>query len=309
MPLKLEPMANSIETSISPSIAPVKAISVGTLGAFALLCLAWGSTWLPLKHGVAHLPPLLFVASRFLAGGLVLWLAAGRTRPPPPASLWPGALLMVAANYGLMAWGAARVPSGLAATVNLATVPLAVLVFAGRRPRLPQMAALALGVAGLVLLAWSSGRSLGGAAPAGLGGNALIGTLRLKAAGPILTPVALSAWHSLVGGALLLGLSAATEPWSPALRAAFLTPAALAGWALLVLLGTILGFSLYLALLRRWSASAVASYAYVCPVVALVLGFLVDGERPGAGELAASLSLIAAAALALLPSRSQETGR
>jgi drug/metabolite transporter (DMT)-like permease len=194
-------------------------------------------------------------------------------------------------------------------------VPLAVLVFAGRRPRLPQMAALALGVAGLVLLAWSSGRSLGGAAPAGLGALALgaagdgIGTLRLKAAGPILTPVALSAWHSLVGGALLLGLSAATEPWSPALRAAFLTPAALAGWALLVLLGTILGFSLYLALLRRWSASAVASYAYVCPVVALVLGFLVDGERPGAGELAASLSLIAAAALALLPSRSQETGR
>jgi drug/metabolite transporter (DMT)-like permease len=309
-------MRNSIEPSISQSAAVVKPpASMAAFGAFALLCLAWGSTWLPLKHGVAHLPPLLFAASRFLAGGLVLWLAGGRTRPPAAASLWPGAVLMVAANYGLMAWGAARAPSGLAATVNLATVPLSVLVFAGRRPRRPQAAALALGIAGLVLLAWSSGRSLGGAASAGLGAVALgaacygIGTVRLEAARTTLPPVALSAWHCLTGGALLLGLSAALEPWDRAVWDIFLAPAALANWALLVLLGTILGFSLYLALLRRWSAASVASYAYVCPVVALALGFAIDGERPGPGELAASLALVVAAALALVPHRPEEKPR
>ena len=306
------------EISISDSIAPVKplaprTVSIRTIGGFALLCLAWGSTWLPLKHGVAHLPPLLFVGSRFLAGGLVLWVASRCHRPPPLRLLWPGAILMIAANYGLMGWGAGLTPSGLAATVNFATVPLSILLFAGHRPSAGQMAALALGVAGLVLLAWSSGRTLGGAAPAGLGAIALgaacygIGTLRMKAEATTLSPVGLAAWHSLAGGTLLLMLSFGLEPWDRAVWAAFIAPAALANWAVLVLLSTIVGFSLYLALLRRWSAASVASYAYVCPVVALALGLLVDGERPAPGELAASLTLIAASALALIPrSKPQE---
>ncbi|GGE99823.1 O-acetylserine/cysteine export protein [Aliidongia dinghuensis] len=289
-------------------MAPVKSSGRAvSIGAFALLCLAWGGTWLPLKHGVAHLPPLLFVGSRFLAGGLVLWLWAGRAAPPPRSALWPGAVLMVAANYGLMAWGAGRVPSGLAAMVNFATVPLAVLLLAGRRPSPGQTAALALGLAGLALLAWSAGRTMGGAAPAGLGAIALgaacygLGTLRMKAAAAIGSPIRVAAWHSLAGGALLLMLSAATEPWDRAVWAQILDPAALASWALLVVLGTVIGFSLYLVLLGRWSAAAVASYAYVCPVVALALGALVDGERPGPSEIAACLVLMAAAALAILP--------
>ena len=300
------------EFSISQSTAPVKppapdSVSIRAIGGFALLCLAWGATWLPLKRGVAHLPPLLFVGTRFLAGGVVLWLAGGRTRPPPLGLLWPGAVLMIALNYGLMAWGAGRVPSGLAATVNLATVPLAILLGAGRRPSAGQIAALVLGGAGLVLLAWSSGRALGGAAPAGLGAVALgaacygIGTVRMKAVPTTLSPVGLAAWHSLVGGALLLALSLCLEPWDRPVWTEFLTPVALANWAVLVVLGTVVGFSLYLALLRRWSAAAVASYAYVCPVVALALGALVDGERPAHGELAASLALIVAAALAVVP--------
>lgn len=276
-----------------------------TLGGFALLCLCWAATWLPLKHGVAHVPPLLFVASRFLAGGLALWLAAGGIRPPGLRLLWPGAVLMIAANYGLMAWGAARVPSGLAATVNFASVPLAVLIFAGRRPRPGQIAALVLGAIGLVLLCLESGQLRGGA-PAGLGAIALgaacygLGTMRMKAAPTGLSPLGLAAWHSMVGGGLLLGLSWLVEPWDANAWSRFTAPAALLDWAVLVLLSTIVGFPLYLALLRRWSAPAVASYAYVCPVIALALGALIDGERPTAGQGAAGLMLIAAAALALL---------
>jgi len=204
-----------------------------------------------------------------------------------------------------MGWGAARVPSGLAATVNFATVPLAVLIFAGRRPRRSQVAALILGAAGLTLLGLASDPRLG-AAPTGLGAIALgaacygLGTVRMKALSTTLSPVGMAAWHSLVGGALLLGLSALLEPWRPDLWERFLAPAALANWALLVLLSTIVGFTLYLALLRHWSATSVASYAYVCPVIALVLGVAIDGERPAPAQWAASLILIGAAALALV---------
>ena len=290
----------SVESSMSQSTAPVKPWAIG---GFALLCLCWGATWLPLKHGVAHLPPLLFVASRFLAGGLMLWPVGGCARPPGLRLLWPGAVLMIAANYGLMAWGAARVSSGLAATVNFATVPLAILIFAGRRPGRGQIAALILGGIGLTLLCL---RQSGAAAPTGLGAIAAgaacygLGTGRMKALAPSQSPVALAAWHSLAGGALLLGLSGVTEPWTAQAWAGFMAPGALMNWAVLVLLSTILGFSLYLALLRCWSAAAVAGYAYVCPVVALTLGALVDGERPDGAQWAASLLLIAAAALALI---------
>jgi len=301
-------MSISAKSSISETMAPVKPWA--PIG-FALLCLCWGATWLPLKHGVAQVPPLLFVASRFLAGGLVLWLAGGCPRPPGPRLLAPGAVLMIAANYGLMAWGAARVPSGLAATVNLATVPLAVLIFAGRRPRPAQVAALILGAAGLALLSLTSDPRLG-AAPAGLGAIALgaacygLGTVRMKALPATLSPVGMAAWHSLVGGALLLSLSALLEPWRADTWDRFLAPAALLNWALLVLLSTIVGFTLYLALLRQWSATAVAGYAYVCPVIALALGGAIDGERPAPTQWAASLILIGAAALALI-SKPKET--
>ena len=301
-------MSISAKLSISETVAPVKPWA--PIG-FALLCLCWGATWLPLKHGVAQVPPLLFVASRFLAGGLVLWLAGGCPRPPGLRLLATGAVLMIAANYGLMAWGAGRVPSGLAATVNFATVPLAVLIFAGRRPRPAQVAALTLGAAGLALLDLTSDPRLG-VAPAGLGAIALgaacygLGTVLMKALPATLSPVGMAAWHSLVGGTLLLGLSALLEPWSAEVWDRFLAPAALANWALLVLLSTIVGFTLYLALLRRWSATSVASYAYVCPVIALALGVAIDGERPAPAQWAASLILIGAAALALI-SRPKET--
>src|SRR5262245_13090142 len=89
--------------------------NVQAAGLFALLCLMWGSGWLALKIGVTALPPLLFASSRFLAAGAVLLVALtvlGRVRTlltiPWRAAL-PGALLMFAVNYGLMAWGVTRV--------------------------------------------------------------------------------------------------------------------------------------------------------------------------------------------------------
>lgn len=292
------------DSSIRQTTAPRK---FWAIAGFLLLCLSWGATWLPLKHGIAQVPPLLFVASRFLAGGLVLWLAGGCARPPALAALWPGAVLMIAANYGLMAWGTVRVPSGLAATVNFATIPLAILLLAGRRPRLGQIAALILGAAGLAVLCLAGDSGLDRGAPAGVGAIALgaacygLGTVHLKATTIAPRPISLAAWHSLAGGALLLGLSGFVEPWDGAIWNRFTAPAALLDWTVLVCLSTVVGSSLYLALLRLWPASAVASYAYVCPVVALTLGMLIDGERPGETQWLASLLLIVAAALALIP--------
>ncbi|MDA8050188.1 MAG: EamA family transporter [Rhodospirillales bacterium] len=149
----------------------------GASGAFlfAVLCLVWGSTWLSLKVGISTVPPLTFAALRFLAAALPLFCMAaarGRVRVPA-ATVLPGALLMVAVNYGLMAWGMTRVASGIASVINLSMVPMATLALSVAHGRARWSAtvgaALMIGAAGLTML--FAPRFGGG----GAGGMAAIG--------------------------------------------------------------------------------------------------------------------------------------
>lgn len=278
---------------------------------FTLLCLAWGSTWLSLKVGVATAPPLAFTSVRFLAAALPLlgWAAARGRLGVPLATVAPGAALMIAANYGLMAWGIARVPSGIASVINLSTVPTATLLLAvahgQARWSVAAVAAVLAGCAGLALLfapslapgLASTGTSGMLAITAGATAYAWGGILTKRR--PIADPVALAGWQSLAGGALLATAALMLEPVNRATLSALLAPAALANLGFLAIAGSVIGGSVYLMLLARWSALRVATYAFVCPLIALAEGALLGAEQPSPAALGAAALLLLATGLSL----------
>jgi drug/metabolite transporter (DMT)-like permease len=274
---------------------------------FALLCFAWGSTWLSLKIGVAAVPPLTFAAARFLlaAALLLAWAALRGTLAVPPATVVPGAALMVALNYGLMTWGIARVDSGIASVINLATVPTATLALAVAHGQARWSAAALLavgaGAAGLGLLfgpRFGAGE-VGGMLAIAVGAVAYAWGGILTKARPPADAIALAGWQSLAGGLLLAAAALLAEPVDAATLAALAAPASLANLAFLAAAGSVVGGSVYLMLLARWDAARVSAYAFVCPLIALAEGALLDGQRPGAGELAAAALLLAATGFSL----------
>ena len=199
---------------------------------FGLMCLVWGLTWWPVKVGAAYVPPIFLAAARFLIAGALMIAWAGRDARAVPRSafarLVTTALIINTGNYALLFWGVARAPTGLAAIVNFATIPVFSLLAShwleGEPIARRQVAAIALGSLGLTLL--FATRALGalGTAPAaaaelwGLAAIAL-GTL-LYCVGAVLSrpiaatmPVlALAGWQTLIGGIGLVAVSLALEP-------------------------------------------------------------------------------------------------
>lgn len=281
------------------------------LALFALMCLIWGATWIPIKTGVEAVPPLQFAALRFLAAGTVLLLLARRRG----AWLWPhgavgrvfvAALLINTGCYSFLFWGMQHVATGLAAVINLSLMPVALFAIAvlmGEEAFSPaKAAALVLGVVGLAVL--FAPRIAAEGARAEIAGMAAIvaGTLSY-CLGSVLSrrlmggfgALHLSGLHSLAGGAGLAVLALLFEPLEGAAVSAFLSPPVLLSWAFLVAGGSVVAFTAYLRLLRDWGPSRAALYAFVSPVVALAIGASLRGETIGAAEaLGAALMLIAA---------------
>ncbi len=127
---------------------------------FGLMCLVWGLTWWPVKVGAAHVPPIFLAAARFMLAGALMLARAGRDAPSVPRSvrtrLLATALLVNTGNYALLFWGIARAPTGLAAIVNFATIPVFSLLAShwleGEPIARRHVAAIALGTLGLTLL-------------------------------------------------------------------------------------------------------------------------------------------------------------
>src|SRR5215213_6140744 len=142
---------------------------------FLVMCLVWGLTWWPVKVGAAHVPPVFLAAARFLLAGALMLAWAGRDAAGVPRAarsrLLATALLVNTGNYALLFWGVARAPTGLAAIVNFATIPVFSLLASrwlegepiGRR----QLAAIGLGSVGLGLLFATRAMGALGTAPAG----------------------------------------------------------------------------------------------------------------------------------------------
>jgi drug/metabolite transporter (DMT)-like permease len=272
-----------------PAAAPPARPAI--FAAFAVIYLVWGSTFLAVRIAVETLPPLAVAATRNLVAGTVLVAVAlaGGAVVSKAALLRAASIggLMFLVNHGGISWASQRVASGVVALL-VATIPLWIVLFewaAGRasRPTARAGAGLVIGFIGTLLLLWPGGGEVPRLDVAG----ALASTLAAVAwaAGTVATrryPVADSTWLSaglpmLCGGVLLVIASGAAGEW-PAVSLQVPGPA-LAAVAYLIVMGSLVGFSAYVYLLRRVPAARVATYAYVNPVVALALGAGIGGER------------------------------
>jgi drug/metabolite transporter (DMT)-like permease len=281
---------------------------------FTAVYLLWGSTFLGIKFAVETIPPLLMAAGRFLLAGTALYgVLRLRGAAAPTAAQWrggavTGALLLLGGN-GLVTWGQQTVPSGRAALI-IATTPLWMLVlswlfYGGGRPSGRVCLGLLVGFAGAALLVRPGSGGEGGS-PAGLAALFLspllwsVGTLEARRNRPTEDALLTSALQMLTGGAMLLVAGTLLGEW-PRLLAAGVSARSAAAFFYLSLLGGLVGFTTYAWLLRVASPAALSTYAYVNPLVAVLLGWLVAGEELGWGVLVPAGLVVGAVALITLP--------
>ena len=267
-----------------------------TLLAFAIIYLVWGSTFLAIRVGVHEVPPFLLAAMRFTVAGLVLfgWMVAKGERLPNGRQ-W-GSVLLIATvifvcDYGLLFWAEQTVPSGIAA-VMLAMIPvfmaLSEIVFL-RTQRLTVRLALALliGICGVAVL-MSHSLYLGGAAIETKGAVALIvGSLSWAVASvlsrvlPLPESKAMSSGAQMLTGGLLLTVVAAGVGEFRGFHPESVSRGAWFALVYLIVAGSIIGYTAYVWLIHHESPTKVGTYAYVNPVVAVVLGYFFGGESLG----------------------------
>jgi drug/metabolite transporter (DMT)-like permease len=284
--------------------------------AFLCIYVVWGSTYLAMRFAVDTIPPFLMGATRFISAGtlLIAW-SASRGRAEASGLAWRnaaivGGLLLFWGN-GSVAWAAQRVPSGLMSLL-VATVPLWMVLIEGargRRPTVPQLLGVAIGLVGVSLLMLPADGSWANAPVDPVGAVVLVvgsfawtaGSLFSRSAQQAPYPPMASGMQMLCGGAMLLVLGLVSgEP--DRLSMATVSARSLAAVGYLILFGSLVGFSTYMWLLKKASPSAVGTYAYVNPAVAVLLGVLLAGERvPARGVLAMSVILGGVALVSLAP--------
>ncbi|MFZ0744988.1 MAG: EamA family transporter [Terracidiphilus sp.] len=278
-----------------------------TLLAFAIIYFVWGSTFLAIRVGVREVPPLLLAATRFLVAGLVLfgWMIAHGERSPSVRQ-WKSAfllgLLIFVFDYGLLFWAEQRIPSGIAA-VMMATIPVfmalsEIILLKTQRLTLRLAVALLIGIGGVAVL-MSHSLNLGGAPIDPRGAAALIiASISWSVASVLSRKLSLpsskvmSAGAQMLAGGVLLALAAFAlgefrdfRPWS-------VSPAAWFSLLYLIVAGSILGFTAYVWLLHHESPTKVGTYAYVNPVVAVLVGFFVGGEALGLRTILGTLFVL-----------------
>jgi drug/metabolite transporter (DMT)-like permease len=288
-----------------------------TFVAFAIIYFVWGSTFLAIRVGVREVPPFLFAAMRFLTAGVVLfgWMRA-RGERSPTGRQWLSvslmALLIFVFDYGLLFWAEQRVPSGIAAVV-MATIPVfmalsEIVLLRTQRLTVRLGVALLIGLGGVAVL-MSHSLGLGDVPIDTTGAVALIfASLSWAVASALTRKLPLpeskgisSGAQMLVGGAMLAVVSGGFGEF----RGFDLGSVSRAAWFALVYLivaGSILGFTAYLWLLHRESPTTVGTYAYVNPVVAVVLGYFLGGEGLGSRTVVGmALVLVSVGMITLRP--------
>ncbi|MFI9326702.1 EamA family transporter [Kitasatospora sp. NPDC052868] len=284
--------------------------------ALALVYVVWGSTYLAIRIALETMPSFLSAGARFLCAGLLLagFVAVRRgpaelrvSLPQLGSSALVGGLLLTGGN-GLVVLGENSIPSGLAALL-VAAVPLWMVLLTatvGERPKPVELAGVLLGLAGLVVL---SAPAIGGdIAPVGV--IAVIcatltwsaGSFAAKRIPMPASVLAASAYQMLAGGLgnVLIGLARGEEH---GLNLAEVSGRSWLALGYLVLAGSLVGYTAYAWLLKSAPLTLVATYAYVNPVVAVLLGWLVLAEPLTGPTLAGGAIVVAGVCLVVSVSR------
>jgi drug/metabolite transporter (DMT)-like permease len=275
--------------------------------AFAIIYLVWGSTYLAIRIGVREIPPFLMAGLRFTVAGLAMWTWMRATGTPSPTLReWRDATvlgtLMFLIDYACLFWAEQRVPSGIAAVI-LAMIPvcitlLEIIFLRTQRLSLRLALGLAIGIIGVVVLTnpWASR----GEASINRGGVIAllvsccgwsIGTIvsnRLTL--PASKPMSAAA-QMLSGGIQLLILAAVAGEFTH-FRAQNISASAWLSLLYLIIAGSIIGYTAYVWLLHYESPTRVGTYAYVNPVVAVILGATLGGEVMGRRTIAGTALIV-----------------
>jgi drug/metabolite transporter (DMT)-like permease len=281
--------------------------------ALVVVWIVWGSTYLAIRVGVRTMPPFTLAAIRYVIAGLIMvpigWRSgtpAQRVTDRPGARQWAAMLLLGAMlpafGNGVVSWAELRLPSGIAALL-VGTVPLWIVVAdAVVRRQLPgatKWLALAVGIAGVAVLSGGGGADFPiGAAVAVLiaamswgTGSVLQGRLPVPQ-----RPLLMAGMEMLCGGVVCAVIAAARDELT-------FDAGSVSGeswWALVYLIGagTLLAMTAYVFVLGRLPAATVSSYAFVNPVVAVVLGALILNEHLTARQaIGATVIVLAVAGL------------
>ena len=287
--------------------------------AFGAMAFVWGLTWIAAKWATEAAPPVFVAAIRLLlaSGCFGLWcLAAGcAVRTGRIGRLVAASLLVNTGCYSFLFWGVAHAPTGLAAILNLSLIPVfSMLIGAFHGEEMisaRRLAAVALGAVGLALLFSARSGAPRDGEIVGLGLAAVVVATLSYAWGAIVSkplvrempPVAVAFWETLIGGVALVPVALAIEPVGLDAVAALFRGRALLGFGFLVVGGSLVGFSIYLWLLREWGAFRAGLYAFVSPAIAVAVGVLWAGEAFGLPEAFGMAVMLAATALVARPER------
>lgn len=264
--------------------------------AFAIIYVVWGSTFLAIRVGVREVPPLLLAALRFLLAGVILlaWSLFQGERLPS-ARHWRSAaglaVLIFVLDYGSVFWAEQRIASGITAMI-MATIPVflslgEILMLRTRRLTGGLAFALLTGIGGVAVL-MSPSLSLGGAPIDRAGAAALLLAGVSWSIASVLTPKlplpsskAMSSGAQMLTGGVLLTLTAALFGEFPRFHPDAVSAKAWLCLLYLTIAGSVIAFTAYVWLIHHESPARVGTYAYVNPVVAVVLGYFLADEPLG----------------------------
>lgn len=276
------------------------------------LCLAatwlvWGSTYLAIKFALLSFPPFLQMGSRFLLAGLLLacWMRARGSRWPALRE-WRNSLvvgaLMLGGGMGGTAHAELSIGSGLVVAF-VAVIPLLIALLNlgwGIRPSRLEAAGMAFGLLGVLWLTQGQGLQ---SSPSGL--TAMVIACGCWSLGSVLSQRCFKlaagamgfASEMIAGGCVLMLLAAFSGErwaWPP-------QPLAVGAWLYLVVFGSLIAFNAYMWLLAHASAGVAASYTFVNPLIAIMLGVAFAGETVTSGEWGAAALILVGVLLTLLP--------
>jgi drug/metabolite transporter (DMT)-like permease len=301
-----------------------KPVAWKILLAFAIIYFVWGSTFLAIRVGVREVPPFLLAGMRFFTAGVVLyaWMRIKGTSAPGPRE-WKAVLavsvLIFVFDYGLLFWAEKRIPSGIAA-VLLANIPVfmalsEILLLRTRRLTARLAFALLIGIGGVAVL-MSHSTSFGDVPIDTAGACALIVAAISWSLASALTrklslpaAKAMSSGAQMLAGGVLLMLAAAVLGEFKGFHITAVSREAWLALIYLIVAGSIVAFTAYVWLLHHESPTKVGTYAYVNPVVAVLVGHFLGGEAIGARTiLGTALVLVSVIVITTAPTAKKQLG-